>query len=271
MSWRQYIPLCLVYWLCWSQLNIVAAQVSTGELLRDIRSAYERVDFDVAEQRIQEALDQFDLFSPTELAQVHMFSALIYYAQDDAGKAEAQLVLALQLHSDLELDPILAPPGLVAIGDRLKKDFKEAGQINNEQQPDVRYLVLDDPRPAAAMRSMLVPGWGQLYKGERKKGYWLIGAWGATAGGTLVTHFLRANAEDKYLEAATVDDARALYDDFNRWHQVRNNLFLAAAGVWVYSYIDALIFQTTPVQSQRVQVYTTPSLSGPNMQVIIRF
>ena len=244
-------------------------QVSADEVLQDIRSAYERVDLGIAEQRIKEALDNYEQFSPNELAQIYVFSALVNYAQDNRSEAESQLGLALQLNPRLEIDPIITPPGLVEIAEELKKVMASTGNAV-EEQPELRYLVVSDPRPGAALRSMVVPGWGQVYKGQKRKGYNLLGLWGVTAGGTIAAHILRANAENKYLDASTSSEALNLYDDFNRWHKVRNNLFIAATGVWVYSYIDALIYQTSP-ESRRVQVYAAPGLTGPQMKMIVRF
>ena len=253
-----------------AHLHISNAQVAPDEVIQDIRSAYERVDFDVAESRIKEALDNYEQFSPSELAQIYVFSALVNYAQNNRTEAQAQLGLAIQLNPEVEVDPILAPPGLVEMAARIKTLMAESGN-ELEEEPELRYLVLADPRPGAALRSMILPGWGQLYKGQKRKGYSLVGAWGLTAGGTLVAHILRASAENDYLDAATTDEALRLYDDFNRWHQVRNNLFLASAGIWVYSYIDALVFNAPQLENRRVNVYAYPGRSGPNMQIVVRF
>ena len=259
----------MVAWLIAGNAQVTLAQATAEEVIEEIRNAYERVDFEVAEQRIKEALEQYERFSPNELAQIYVFSALVNYARDDRAEAESQLGFALQLNPGLELDPIIAPPGLVEIADQLKKAIQESGTAG-EAEPEVRYLVLSDPRPGAALRSMILPGWGQLYKGEKTKGYRILGAWGVMAGGTFAAHLIRANAENEYLDAATIEDATLFYDDFNRWHQIRNNLFLASAGVWVYSYIDALISQKSP-ENRRILVHASPGVSGPHMQVVVRF
>lgn len=245
------------------------AQVSAAEVIEEISSAYERVDFEVAERRIKGALDRYEDFSPNELAQIYVFSALINYAKDDPSTAESQLAYAFQLNPGLELDPIISPPGFVEIGDRLKRAIQESGEAATDQ-PEVRYLVLSDPRPGAAMRSMILPGWGQLYKGDKTKGYRVLGAWTLTAGSTLAAHIIRNNAENNYLDAISSEEAISLYDDFNRWHQIRNNLFLASAGIWVYSYLDALIYQTPP-ENRRISLYTAPGVSGPYMQLTVKF
>ena len=269
MRWLLYISLSLTLLLGLSNQHVLLAQVSAEEVIEEIGSAYERVDFDVAEQRIKGALDRYEDFSPNELAQIYVFSALINYAKDDQSKAESQLAYAFQLNPSLELDPIISPPGLVEIGDRLKRAIQESGE-SAADQPEVRYLVLSDPRPGAAMRSMILPGWGQLYKGDKKKGYRVLGAWTLTAGSTLAAHIIRNNAENKYLDAITSEEAISLYDDFNRWHQIRNNLFLASTGIWVYSYLDALIYQTPP-ENRKISLYTAPGVSGPYMQLTVKF
>ena len=262
------LPVCII-WLLVGNVQESMGQMTASEVIEEIRSAYERVDYEVAENRINEALNQFEKFSPNELSQIYVFSALVSYAKDDRSAAESDLLLAFQLNSELELDPIIAPPGLVEIADRLKILMIETGSTG-ETKSEVRYLVVPDSRPGAALRSMVLPGWGQLYKGDKTKGIRIMGAWGITAGSTLTAHILRSNAENKYLDAATSEEAISLYGDFDRWHQIRNNLFWAATGVWVYSYIDALVFKSSP-ENQKIQVYAAPGYSGPRMHVIVRF
>ena len=155
-------------------------------------------------------------------------------------EAESQLLLAVQLNPSLELDPLDTPPRLYEAFEEIKKEYSDnASQINDPQ--DIRYLLVYDPRASAALRSMAVPGWGQLYKGEKRKGIVLASLWGVTASGSIIAHVRRNQAQDHYRASETQAQTQSRFRAFSTWHKVRNNLMLAATGIWVYSYIDAIV------------------------------
>ena len=143
------------------------------------------------------------------------------------------------------------PGGLLHEG--VKRAWQQAEVPGNPSA--VRYVLVEDLRAAAAMRSLALPGWGQLYKGENTKGWILLGVWGMAASGTVLAHIIRKQAEDDYLaatEALPEQEILDRFDRFNTWHKARNNLALATAGLWAYSYLDALIFRgSTDVASHR--------------------
>lgn len=247
------------------------AQEGNAKVLADIRSAYDGLDFPVAEARIETALENFERFLPAELTEIHVVYALILFARNDLAGAREQFGQALQLSPSLTLDPVDTPPQLLAVFDELKADYaREAGEAGGEAE--IRYLVLQDPRASAALRSMVVPGWGQLYKGERKKGFVLAGLWTLTAGGTLVAHLSRQQARDLYLDATTQAQALDRFQDYSTWHKVRNNFLLGAVGVWAYSYLDAILRgNPMPAPATGLQVSLLPAPTNPTLSLNFNF
>lgn len=241
--------------------------------LQAIQSAYQNVDFATAEGLIEQALETYQLFLPAQLATVHLYAALIGFAQNETIEARQHLRTALQLQPELRLDPIEIPPGLIAMADEIKEELQVSVQ---EDAAETRYIVLQDPRPQAALRSMLLPGWGQFYKGEQKKGLIFISAWGATVLGSGVAHLMRENRETAYLNAPR-DEIQERYRSFDTWHVVRNNLILAAAGVWVSSYVDALVSRNPDAASlsflrQQPFIEVRPTgIRQPGFQVSVHF
>ena len=235
-----------------------AAQQENEAILENIHNAYERLDFSVAEARIEAALKDYARFAPVELSDIHRIYALIFYARNDLESAREQLNQALQLSPTMALDAIETPPQLLEIFQEVKQAY-EAQIDQNIPEAEVRYVIIHDPRPAAVMRSMIVPGWGQLYKGEQKKGRLLIGLWSVTAGGAVLAHIGRKRAEERYLDALTPEDIASRYDTFDSWHKIRNNIFIGALGVWVFSYADAL-FAGQPKTSRKA-IISPPSFS----------
>ncbi|MBX2819539.1 MAG: hypothetical protein KTR29_07655 [Rhodothermaceae bacterium] len=254
--------------------EVVHAQSSNTQVLEDIRSAYDGLDYAIAETRINEALRDYERFLPQELSEIHVLYALVLFAQSKPSDAEAQLGLAVQLNPSLELDPLDTPPRLYAAFVEIKEGYSDnSSQVNTPQ--DVRYLLVYDPRANAALRSMVVPGWGQLYKGEKRKGIVLASLWGLTASGSLIAHVSRNQAQDHYRASETQAQTQSRFRAFSTWHKVRNNMMLAAAGIWVYSYIDAIVVGG-PVEPGRLRdsdfkVSMIPVNGRAHLSVLWRF
>lgn len=250
------------------------AQIDNAKVLDDIRNAYERLDFPVAEARVVAALETYERFSPAELSEIHVFYALILYARNDLAESEVQLSQAIQLTPTLDLDPLVTPPQLFAVFGKLKENQQKASAQPLEPT-EVRYVVLRDLRAGAAMRSMLVPGWGQLYKGEQKKGVIMTGLWATTAGGALVAHIRRNQTRDYYRASTTQAETQDRFGAFSTWHKVRNSLLAGAAGIWVYSYVDAMLRgrpdSVTLAQDAPLQLSVSPLPSATQISLRWRF
>lgn len=221
-----------------------AAQAQESSLLESMLKAYQQLNYDRAEMYAGEILAAYDAYPLDVLTQVHTTLGIIKYTQNSQQEAREQFETALSLTPELSLDPALVSPKILSFFDTLKADLTTSSGAGGDTV-NVRYIVLQDPRPAAAMRSIVVPGWGHFYKGESKKGILLTGLWAATAGGTLAAHLGRQQARDRYRAARDPDDIAARYKTYNSRNKLRNGLALAAAGVWVFSYFDVLV---KPVQ-----------------------
>ncbi len=208
-------------------------------LMAAMRDAYERLDYDTAERRAREALTAYDAFSADQLVEVHTTLGLILHARNEPLEARAQFAAALSLDPSLELDPLLVSPKTMDFFEEIKADGRSTERI--DQAPTIRYVRVRDLRPAATLRSLAVPGWGQLYKGDRTKGWALISIWSATVAGTVAAHLLRSNARQAYLDATNPDEIAGQFDTFVAWHRTRSAFALGAATVWGVAALDALI------------------------------
>ena len=102
----------------------------------------------------------------------------------------------------------------------------------------------------AVWRSTLVPGWGQRYKGEKKKGWVFTGVAAGLLSASAITGINMVNAQAAY------DDAKegADFDRLNQ-EQVQATLYfdavaLATAGWWIYGISDSAF---TPIEHLRVK------------------
>lgn len=243
----------------------VSAQSADADVVADVEEAYRQLQFEEAERTARRALENYGDLTVEELTEIHTFLALIAYNRGDLGEARRQFLLALQLTADMELDPVLVPPKIQTYFADVRAEA--AADSPALTQAPTRYVLVRDPRPDAAVRSMLWPGWGQLYKGHTTKGYAFAGLFTAVAGGAVLAHIRRSAAENQYGTASTIDEASERYDAYNAWHRARNGFIQGAALVWAASYIDALLTGASPRQFETVAFNASPS----SVSVRLRF
>ncbi len=243
------------------------AQRADGPRLDAIWDAYQQLDYARAADSARAALDLHGRYTRRELVDLHTILGLISFSRDQAQEARDQFTTALSLDPDLHLDSLLVSPKILTFFEEVRGAFEQPRRQEDGNPASVRYVIIEDRRSEAALRSMMLPGWGQLHKGERTKGRVLLGLWGTAVAGTVATHLLREQARKDYQAAATPDEALERYDPFNRWHKTRNALVLATAGVWIYSYVDALMAGGPPHDRRLV---VAPVFSARRMHLAVR-
>jgi len=95
---------------------------------------------------------------------------------------------------------------------------------------------------SAVWRSALVPGWGQLYKKQQKKGAFMLATTGVLVGGFLVSQLNFAKNYDKAMEYRGVNNEyyttyKANYED---WNKVRTFFGIGYGLYYVFNIIDVL-------------------------------
>ena len=125
---------------------------------------------------------------------------------------------------------------------------REATTIDVKLKPKTRVK--------AALRSIIIPGWGQRYYGSKGKGTLMFA--GAVVGATTagIMHLRFDNKRDDYFDflhlynaersvpakqamlAELYDRQKAAYDA----ERSRNMVAAVVAGIWAYSVLDALLF-----------------------------
>jgi len=237
---QHFVRLLLVLSACWG--TRLWPQSASVERSAEIKRALQRGEFQLATALADSAIAHFQDFAPAQLAEIHALRGLLAYQRHEAAAVDAHFRSALQLSRTIQLDPIFFSPAL-------QHRFE---QIRNQMPPaeaplplETRYLMIPDQRVAAAWRSLVLPGWGQRFKGQKTRGRVFQISAATLAGATLAAHVLRERAEDRYLRAGATE-VQARYHTLNRYHLLRNNLALGLAVVWGASSLDALILRVTP-------------------------
>lgn len=215
--------------------------------------AYQQLDYQSAKTIGQKITAEYTKHSLFQLVETHKILGVIAYTEGNADNAKTQFEQALSIDDKTQLDSVYVSPKIIQFFNDLKQAFVQSKkESNSDAALSSRYILVSDPRPAASLRSLVLPGWGQLYKHEKKKGYGLMTTAGISVIATGIFHVLQKNAHDEYLNATDLKIINEKYDQYNRLYKWRNGAAIFTGAIWVYSFFDALIHTNEQSRTQQV-------------------
>lgn len=177
--------------------------------------------------------------SDFDKAEVCRVLAFVYIAQEDQALGKQYFIQALQYNANLRLDRSLTSPKILAVFDEARSDFVRGRLVKRDvSESELRSYKL---RLEGGVRSLVLPGWGQLHKGHKVRGIAWMSATGATAVGLAYSHLSMLDARDRYNSSKNANSAGENWDDYDKWWRVRNGFGYALAACWVSATIEALI------------------------------
>lgn len=114
---------------------------------------------------------------------------------------------------------------------------------------------------AGLWRSAIMPGWGQMYKGSYIKGGLVMGGFVAGIAGIVFTETRRQAYISKTGKYQGIDAKRFYIDKAKNMETGRNICIGAAAAIYVYSLIDAIVAPGAR------RIIVTPAVNGDNYGV----
>ena len=112
-------------------------------------------------------------------------------------------------------------------------------QTLKHPQYNFEPVTVTDEYPFSA-RSF-VPGMEQLYKGQKTKGILFIAGEVACVGGIVISEGLRASNVNLISSTHNAQQRATYTDRANMWQNVRNGFIGAAAAVYVWNVVDAVV------------------------------
>jgi tetratricopeptide (TPR) repeat protein len=224
-------------------ISLIYSQAQQS-LYQQMIQAFRQLEYENAEKIGKQITADFESYTPIELLETHKILGVIAYQDGNLSEANSQFEQALSIDRTAHLDSVYVSPKIIQFFNDLKSNYalrQKSGEI--DKTIHYRYLVQPDPRPAATLRSMILPGWGQLYKNDKRKGYVLVSSTATATLATVLFHFMQKNAHDEYLKATDIETIKQKYDNYNLFYKLRNNTALLAGGIWLYAFFDALLVE----------------------------
>ena len=106
---------------------------------------------------------------------------------------------------------------------------------------DPNYDMPQTYAASAIWRSALMPGWGQIHKKQKTKGYVLLSSGVLFVAGAFISQNLYSHNYDEAIKNIKHNDSYLYYlDKADNWSTIRNAAFVGAGAIYIYSLIDAI-------------------------------
>jgi tetratricopeptide (TPR) repeat protein len=190
-------------------------------------------------------------------AEIHKNIAFSLIAQGKTAQAKDQFTNLLKINPDYVLDPVYTSPKILAVFKESQDQFITSHKIKMEiaekQEADNNKQVIGDAKitseqlsykyKAISYRTIIFPGWEQLYQDRNRAGSLFLGAGIAALGSGIVFEFLRSSARKDYLSETDPSKINDKYNTYNRYYKAETISLIAFAVVYVASEVDVLLAQ----------------------------
>lgn len=141
--------------------------------------------------------------------------------------------------------------------------------------PEFDAYELSTPYRAKAMLLSIIPGMGQVYKGQKAKGYSFLGSEVALLGSIAYFQYKKSDCRD-YKDRG-VGNTPSWASKERAWRNMRNLSISLAGGLYIYQLVDALVTQgcrrVSVSEKQKTNFSLVPMAgeSGVGMSLSIHF
>jgi len=234
----------------------LCATATCSVTIEKIRKEYDLAHYKEVISLAKEFISQGSLEPESEITarKLMAFSSVALGMNDEA---EQEFEKILRLRPDFVLSPVLTSPKIVSVFKRVKQRV-EREKIDHFRAPDNRI---------AALRSALFPGLGQLYKGEKNKGYVIVASEAVLLGATVYSHLRHGQFHDEYLRSVDPEEIERNYKEYNNWYRARLIFGGAAVAVWMYSHLDAALLEVAAQEEKHTSLLISVHPEGRNLGV----
>ncbi|MCX8010404.1 MAG: hypothetical protein N3A61_04575 [Ignavibacteria bacterium] len=227
------------------------------EIFDAIKTNFQSFEYHNVITLANKAIDSNLITSKDTLIEVYRMKAISHYALKDERLAEKSFREILKLKLEFELDTLQTSPKIVAFFRMVKNDYKkellrsETTQAKDKDstasillQRNILIEKIESNYKNSVTRSLIFPGWGQLYLGQTTKGLILLSSAIVSYSG-LVYSIIETNKREKqYLNEIDESLIPQRYKEYNNSYKLRNVFIISSALIWVFSQFDLLFFDS---------------------------
>jgi tetratricopeptide (TPR) repeat protein len=222
------------------------------QIIQEIKRQFEQGNIYEAEMQALKALNSDIEFSSENLCTVHNYLAFCYVALGDKANAIKEFLKSLEINPNQRFNPQLISPKIIEVFNLASEEYQRQQKI----KPIDSKQTLEKAQIKASKRSLIFPGLGQLYKGNKTKGYLFIGGESLSLLSITVFQWQYQKTHEAYLKATLPNDIEKKYKDYDLYYKLRNLSIGMSAAIYVVSYFDAIY--SKPYAQKKLSVQFIP-------------
>ena len=200
---------------------------------------------------------------------VYLMRAVSFFYFQNEDQTKKTFVSILELKNSFTLDPDLYNPRFYDLFDQVKREFARPPDNEIAKQDSLAKIpqfIYERQKlfKQAAVKNILVPGWGHLTVNQSIKG-WILTTLSTANLGLLTYYAIETNKkEDAYLKETNKSLISQKYSDYNSPYKNRNLFIASYLVIWLYSQLDLHFFSnslpetellnTTPISASMAEV-----------------
>ena len=171
--------------------------------------------------------------------------AISFYSLGEENNSKISFTEILKINKDYVPDPSIVSPKLVSLFNEVKeaylKTIVSTEPVDSTTVTKVQKVFDNELMKNSLTRNIALPGWGQLYAGNKTKGIVLSALSGATLVSTVYFIFNTNSKENDYLNETNKNLIQQKYNSYSTSYKIRNTLIIAYAAIWVFSQLDLIL------------------------------
>jgi len=217
--------------------NIAFGQ-APSETSSRLDSLYRSGSYEALENYALRSLLDTDSLALSDKAALYKYLGIVYILQGRETEGKHEFVRWLMIDRNGYIDPFRFPPEVMEVFRTAK-----AERDNRIEQYPVLALPIWKPTTSSTVKSLFVPGWGQIDKGNTTKGVLIFTAQAVTLTGWLVSENNFDIANKAYYRETEPEQFDSKYDRVNIWYQAKGTFLIASIAVYVFAQTDYFFFQ----------------------------
>lgn len=194
---------------------------STNKLqIEQVRAAYENLKYAEVVTLVKSELEAQPQQPLPRLEMLLKYLALAQVSMGKDSEARSTMASLVLVNQNFQFQTGEVSPKVQEMYQSVRDEFvRTPTQVANPPQ----YLIKTDRRAELILKSIAMPGWGQIEAGQ-KRGYIWAATFSAALIGAGATAILTAEAHDDYLYAYDSSIIQKRYNDYNQLYHWRNSL-----------------------------------------------
>ncbi len=269
-----------VFIILFIYLSIASGQNGNAKI-DIIQQNFKSFEYAKAIENSDQLLRHKDKLSQEQIIAVYQLRAQSHYALMHMDQALKDFKSILLIDPEFTLDPKTISPKIITFFNEIKnmqiqeqekepEPVKTTIQTITKTDTLVKWINNSSQITSCLKRSLILPGWGHIHNGQKKKGWLLLGANALTFSAAVFSIQDCSKARKDYISETNPDLIQDQYNTYNSAYKNRNILISVYAACWLYTQSDLLWFTDFSKPNQNFSLLPEISPEG-NSQITLSY